>query len=109
MAQRQKRKSIIGQVNVSSYLLMLILTLPVLLSVLLMVLYAARYDASLSRMEIIASLKPMIDHEISDELWSTISGRMTFQRAFMAGSMKMKGDFRVLRTLDMLYNFSKAS
>ena len=78
MAHRQKRKSIIGQVNVSSYLLMLILTLPVLLSVLLMVLYAARYDASLSRMEIIASLKPMIDHEISDELWSTISGRKTF-------------------------------
>ena len=45
----------------------------------------------------------------SDIMNEIISGRMTFQRAFMAGSMKMKGDFRVLRTLDMLYNFSKAS
>lgn len=36
-----------------------------------------------------------------------IQGRVTFQRAFMAGSMKMKGDFKVLRSLDMLYNFSK--
>lgn len=36
-----------------------------------------------------------------------IQGRITFQRAFMAGSMKMKGDFKVLRSLDMLYNFSK--
>lgn len=44
-----------------------------------------------------------ITAEIMNEI---IQGRMTFQRAFMAGSMKMKGDFRVLRTLDMLYNFS---
>ena len=35
-----------------------------------------------------------------------IQGRMTFQRAFMAGSMKMRGDFRVLRTLDIIYDFS---
>lgn len=42
-----------------------------------------------------------------DVMNEIIEGRMTFQRAFMAGSMKMKGDFRVLRTLDMLYNFSK--
>lgn len=78
MPHRQKKKSIIGQVNAASYLLMLLLTLPVLLSMLIMVFYAARYDASLSRMEIIADLKPMIDYEISEELWSTISGRKTF-------------------------------
>lgn len=31
--------------------------------------------------------------------------RMTFQRAFMAGEMKMKGDFKVLRTLDQIFIF----
>lgn len=36
-----------------------------------------------------------------------VQGRMTFQRAFMAGEMKMKGDFRVLRTLDLLYQFTE--
>ncbi len=32
-------------------------------------------------------------------------GRMTFQRAFMAGNMKMKGDFKTFRTLDLLFPF----
>lgn len=44
-----------------------------------------------------------IPTEVMNEI---VQGRMTFQRAFMAGSMKMKGDFRVLRTLDILYNFT---
>lgn len=34
-----------------------------------------------------------------------ISSRMTFQRAFMAGEMKMKGDFKILRTLDQIFTF----
>lgn len=34
-----------------------------------------------------------------------VSGRMTFQRAFMGGEMKMKGDFKALRTLDQLFPF----
>lgn len=34
-----------------------------------------------------------------------VFARMTFQRAFMGGSMKMKGDFKILRTLDQLYTF----
>lgn len=34
-----------------------------------------------------------------------IYGRMTFQRAFMSGSMKMKGDFQMLRAMDQLFVF----
>ncbi len=34
-----------------------------------------------------------------------VNGRMSFQRAFMSGAMKTKGDFRVLRTLDQLFPF----
>lgn len=36
-----------------------------------------------------------------------ISGRMSFQRAFMSGAMKTKGDFRTLRTLDQLFPFEE--
>lgn len=43
----------------------------------------------------------------SKTLNEIISGRMTFQRAFMAGEMKMKGDFRILRNLDGLFVFSE--
>lgn len=34
-----------------------------------------------------------------------VFARMTFQRAFMGGSMKMKGDFKILRTLDQVFTF----
>lgn len=36
-----------------------------------------------------------------------VNGRMTFQRAFMSGAMKMKGDFRILRTLDQIFVFEE--
>lgn len=36
-----------------------------------------------------------------------IYSRMTFQRGFMAGEMKMKGDFKMFRTLDEIFIFSK--
>ncbi len=39
---------------------------------------------------------------VMDEI---VSGRMTFQRAFMGGDMKMKGDFRILRALDQIFTF----
>lgn len=34
-----------------------------------------------------------------------VNGRMTFQRAFMSGAMKMKGDFKVLRAMDQVFLF----
>lgn len=34
------------------------------------------------------------------------AGRMTFQRAFMSGVMRMKGDFKILRALDQVFVFS---
>ena len=41
-----------------------------------------------------------------DTLLEITNGRMTFQRAFMsAGSMKVKGDFKLLRMLDQLFVF----
>jgi len=36
-----------------------------------------------------------------------VAGRMSFQRAFMAGDMTMKGDFGLLRTLDQIFMFTK--
>ena len=40
-----------------------------------------------------------------DAINEIMAGRMTFQRAFMGGDMKMKGDFKVLRTLDEIFIF----
>ncbi|MBS7303603.1 MAG: SCP2 sterol-binding domain-containing protein [Lachnospiraceae bacterium] len=43
----------------------------------------------------------------ADAMNEIMAGRMTFQRAFMGGEMKMKGDFKILRTLDELFVFMK--
>jgi hypothetical protein len=38
-------------------------------------------------------------------LKSIISGKNTFQRAFMAGEITAKGNFKTLRTLDQIFRF----
>ena len=43
-----------------------------------------------------------LSHEV---LSNIIKGRLTFQRAFMTGEMKAKGNFKTLRMLDELFNF----
>lgn len=49
---------------------------------------------------------PDVEIQISRETMDDIIyARMTFQRAFMGGDMKMKGDFRILRTLDQIFVF----
>ena len=50
--------------------------------------------------------KSDVEIQISEEiLGGIIAGRMSFQRAFMAGDMTMKGDFRILRALDQIFVF----
>lgn len=51
-----------------------------------------------------------VDIHISAEVLNEIiSGRMTFQRAFMAGNMKMKGEFKTMRMLDQIFAFQPES
>lgn len=47
-----------------------------------------------------------VEAQISEEtLNEIVAGRMTFQRAFMSGDMKIKGDFKLLRSLDDIFVF----
>jgi hypothetical protein len=58
--------------------------------------------------QVIASETSDIDVALSmtkDSLDEIVTGRMTFQRAFMAGNMKLKGDFKLLRGLDQIFVF----
>lgn len=49
---------------------------------------------------------PDVEIQMSREtIDDIIFSRMTFQRAFMGGVMKMKGDFKILRTLDQIFTF----
>lgn len=52
--------------------------------------------------------QPDIEAQLGrDAMEDIVSGRMTFQRAFMSGAMKTKGDFRILRALDQLFVFEE--
>lgn len=54
----------------------------------------------------LADMELRLEDGIMDEI---VSGRMTFQRAFMEGSMKMKGDFKNLRMLDQIFEFMEVN
>lgn len=54
--------------------------------------------------EIPADVEISIEPEVLENI---MAGHMTFQRAFMAGEMKMKGDFKRLRMLDQLFLFEE--
>jgi len=50
--------------------------------------------------------KADVEIQMSEETMNDIMyGRMTFQRGFMSGAMKMKGDFKLLRQLDQIFMF----
>lgn len=47
-----------------------------------------------------------VEMQVDDRIFKDIiAGRVSFQRAFMGGDMKMKGDFMALRTLDQIFVF----
>ncbi len=52
--------------------------------------------------------KPDVEIQISrEEMNEIICGRLSFQRAFMSGIIKLKGDFKILRTLDQIFVFKE--
>lgn len=42
-----------------------------------------------------------------DILHNIVKGRITFQRAFMTGEMKAKGNFKTIRMLDQIFSFAQ--
>lgn len=48
-----------------------------------------------------------VEMQLSENtLESILKGKANFQRSFMAGEMKMKGDFKLFRSLDQIFSFS---
>lgn len=58
------------------------------------------YYGNLESADVVAKLSKDIMNQI-------ISGRITFQRAFMSGEMTAKGDFKLLRMLDVVFPFGE--
>ena len=81
MEKVKKEKSILGQISDLSHRLVLVLVIPIIISLVLMLLYAWRYHSSIIRMETIASLKNTVVEVIPGTAWNIVSGRETFENS----------------------------
>lgn len=87
MTQVRKEKSIIGRINDMSHRIFLLLVFPILLSLVLMLVYAYKYNQAISRMETIASLKSVVAEEIPETAWNIVSGRDTIEASRIYGTV----------------------
>lgn len=78
MTSSKKETSIIGQVNSSTRILMIMLLLCMVANLLIMYNSTVRYNLFVSRLEVATSLKPIICDRIPEEVWSVVAGRMKF-------------------------------
>ena len=74
-----RRSSITGEVRRSVWTICAFLILPVVISLVTMAGYALRYHNVQSRMEQAASLKPIVEQEIPERLFSVAAGRVHFE------------------------------
>lgn len=77
----KKEKSILGRINDLSHKLVFMLVVPIVLSLVLMLVYAGKYHNSIERMETIANLKTIVASDIPGAAWNIISGRDDFDRS----------------------------
>ncbi len=75
MSKIKREKSILGRIDNMSYKLVFILVLPIILSIVFMLVYAAKYHSSIVRMETINSLKTVVTEDIPGCAWDIVSGR----------------------------------
>ncbi len=77
----KKEKSILGRINDLSHKLVFMLMIPIVLSIVLMLVYAGKYHNSIERMETIAGLKTTVVSDIPGSAWNIISGREEFENS----------------------------
>ena len=81
MERIKKEKSILGQINDLSNKLVFMLVFPIIISLVLMLLYAWEYHSSIVRMETITNLKTVVAEEIPGKAWNIVSGQDTVQNS----------------------------
>ncbi|MCR5619087.1 MAG: sensor histidine kinase [Lachnospiraceae bacterium] len=81
MNKIKRENSILGRIDNMSYKLVFILVLPIILSIVFMLVYAAKYHSSIVRMETINSLKTVVTEDIPGCAWDIVSGREDITRS----------------------------
>ncbi|MBR5993875.1 MAG: sensor histidine kinase [Lachnospiraceae bacterium] len=92
MGKVKKEKSILGQISDLSHRLVLMLVIPIVISLVLMLIYAAKYHSSISRMGTIASLKTVVTEDIPGAAWNIVSGRENLEESGIYPSIHSVND-----------------
>lgn len=97
LSKISSENSISGRVNRSTRILTVVLVVPAVISLVMMLLYAFWYQASVTRMETVADLKPMVSTHIPEAVWETVAGREVFSESTVYDEIEQVND-----TLDKL-------
>lgn len=97
MRGKSRQTSIIGELVFTTRSIAFMLTLPVLVSLVMMFLTTNRYQRAMSRMETAASLKPVVGDELPWQLFTVASGRLSYEDSGVEETLAS-----VNRTLDTL-------
>ena len=81
MRCRKNLTSIAQRIRQSTVSIVGLLMLPVALSLVIMLVYAGRYQGIIGRMEQAAALKPLVSTRISEQLFSVAAGRVRFEES----------------------------
>ena len=77
----RRKTGIAGEVRHSISTIAVLLALPVIIGLTVMILYSSRYQGMIQRMDAAAELKPALETEIAEDLFSVAAGRITFEKS----------------------------
>ncbi len=75
MLENTSSRSIVGRINSMIWKIIFLLGIPVVISLVLILYVSHEYSAAIERMGTIADLKPVIQEQIPETVWSAVSGR----------------------------------
>ena len=97
VARQQKRTGIASEARHSVTTIAVLLVLPLVIGLVVMILYSSRYQAMIQRMDTAAELKPALENEIAEDLFSVAAGRITFEKSGVTKTIQ-----KIDTTLDKL-------
>ena len=72
---KRAQSSIIGRMHWTLHLLSILLLVPALISLMMMLSFRASYNESITHMETVSNLKPMVETLIPEQLWALVAGQ----------------------------------
>ena len=90
--KKEQTKSLAGQIRFFTRLIMIILLIPAVTSLVVTAVYAVSFQRSVSMMGSVAALRPVVEDEIPERLWSVIAGRSSFENSGVNEAIRQVND-----------------